>query len=238
MFSLFGKKDKKPQPKPQDSIPPVLLAIRETLYSTSSLEPMLSRIKDDSKTIFPWSNFMEANQALKKNDQAKAVGLLKQIVDADGLNTRIYLQAWHTLTNLGELPPEPLRGQVQGAVIENHMDHGLDIVAAYADHTARYWNYSGAGIIWETRDPKIDEVIDILLNVGQEIMKRVGIGQRDLLPVPPKGNIRIFLMAYDGSCFGEDLYDRLSQDEMGKYAIKMSYALMMELIEKQKQNRK
>ena len=236
MFSLFGKKDKKE--KPQNAIPPVLLAIRETLYSNASLEPVISRIKEDSKTIFPWSNFVEANQAMKKNDKAKAINLLKQVVDANGLDTRIYLQAWHTLVSLGELPPESTRGQIQGAVIENHMDHGLDIVAAYGDHSARYWNYSGTGIIWDARDPKIDEVIDILLNVGQEIMKRVGIGQRDILPIPPKGNIRIFLMAYDGSCFGEDLYERLSQDDMGKYAIKMAYGLMMELIEKQKQSQK
>lgn len=236
MFSLFGKKDKKE--KPQNAIPPVLLVIRETLYSNASLEPVISRIKEDSKTIFPWSNFVEANQAMKKNDKAKAINLLKQVVDGNGLDTRIYLQAWHTLVSLGELPPESTRGQIRGAVIENHMDHGLDIVAAYADHSARYWNYSGTGIIWDARDPKIDEVIDILLNVGQEIMKRVGIGQRDMLPIPPKGNIRIFLMAYDGSCFGEDLYDRLSQDDMGKYAIKMAYGLMMELIEKQKQSQK
>jgi hypothetical protein len=118
------------------------------------------------------------------------------------------------------------------------MEHGLDIVAVYADHTARYWNYSGTGIVWEARDPKIDEGIDILLNVGQEIIKRVGIDQRDLLPIPPKGKIRIFFMAYDGSCFGEDLYDRLSQDDMGKYPIKMAYTLMMLLIEKQKQSQK
>jgi hypothetical protein len=236
MFSFFKKKDKPKQP--QGGIPPVLLALRETLYTNSSLEPMLNRIKEDSETIFPWSNFVEANQALKKNDNAKALGLLKQIVDADGLDTRIYLQAWHTLVNLGELPPEPLRGKIQGAVIEYHMDQGLDIVAAYRDHTARYWNYSGTGIVWETRDPEIDKLIDNLLNVGQEIMKRIGLGQRDLLPVPQQGNIRIFLMAYDGTCFGEGHYDNLSQDEMGKYAINTAYGLMMGLMDKQKQNRK
>jgi hypothetical protein len=123
------------------------LAIRETLYTNASLEPMLSRIQANSRTSFPWSNFVEANEALKRNDQAKAINLLRQIVDTEGLDTRVYLQAWHTLVNLGELPPEPSRGKVRGAVIENHMDQGLDIVAAFADHTARYC-YSGTGIVW------------------------------------------------------------------------------------------
>jgi hypothetical protein len=160
------------------------------------------------------------------------------VVDTEGLNTRVYLQAWHTLVSLGEFPPELLRGKIQGAVIENHMDQGLDIVAAYADHTARYWNFSGTGVVWETRDPEIDKRIDDLFHVGQEILKRIGIGQRDLLPIPPKGSIRIFLMAFDGTCFGEGAYDNLYQDEMGKYAINAAYGLMMGLIDKQKQNQK
>jgi len=118
------------------------------------------------------------------------------------------------------------------------MDKGRDIVAAYADHTARYWNYSGAGIVWETRDPEIDKLIDDLFKVGQEIMKRIGIEPRENLPIPQKGNLRIFLMAYDGSCFGEGLYDKLIQDQMGGYAINASYNLMMGLMKKQENSRK
>ena len=236
MFSLFGKKDKKE--KPQAAIPPVLLAIRETLYSNASLDPMINRIKDDSKTVFPWSNFVEANQALKQNDKGKTIDLLKQITEANGLDTRIYLQAWHTLVSLGEMPPESVCGKIQGAVIENHMDHGLDIVAAYIDYSARYWNYTGAGIIWDARDPEIDKVIENLFYVNQQIMQRIGVGLRDTPPIPPKGNIRIFLMAYDGTCVGEGTYDFLYNDEMGKHVINAAYGLMMTLMDKQKQNQK
>jgi len=238
MFSLFGKKDKVQMQQVQAGIPPVILQLRQTLYSNSSLEPMLNRVKDEVKTIFPWSNFFEANQALMANDDAKAIALLKQIVEAEGLNTRIYLQAWHTLLSLGEQPPESLRGMIQGVVTEYHMDKGLDIVAAYADHTARYWNYSGAGIVWETRDPEIDKLIDDLLKVGQEIMKKIGAEPRENLPIPAPGKLRIFLMAYDGSSFGEGLYDQLIRDQMGGYAINASYNLMMGLMKMQEKNRK
>lgn len=238
MFSLFGKKDKAQKQQVQAGIPPVILQMRETLYSNASLEPMLSRIKEESKTIFPWSSFIEANQALKKNDNAKTVALLKQIVETEGLNTRIYLQAWHTLMSLGEQPPENFRGLIQGIVTEYHMDKGLDIVAAYADHTARYWNYSGAGIVWETRDPEIDTLIEDLLKVGQEIMNRIGAEPRENLPIPTPGKLRIFLMAYDGSSFGEGLYDQLIKDQMGNSAINASYNLMMGLMKMQEKNRK
>lgn len=238
MFSLFGKKDKPQSPKHQGDIPPVLLAMRETLYSTSSLEPLVNRLKSDSKPAFPWSNFVEADRAIKKKDNAKAINLLKQIVAADGLETRLYLQAWHSLRGLGEFPPEAIGGQIQGFIIENHLEQGLDIVAAFADHTARYWNYSGAGVVWDARDPEIDKLIDTLLSVGQEVMKRIRIGQREILPVPLKGNIRLFLVGYGGSCFGEGPYDNLTEDKMARYAIHAGIALMNGLTKKAENKRK
>lgn len=79
MFSLFGKNNKKPAPQAQGRIPPHLLEMRETRYSNSSLELTISHLADGSKNTFPWSNFIEANQALKKKDKAKAISLLKQI---------------------------------------------------------------------------------------------------------------------------------------------------------------
>jgi len=238
MFSLFGKKDKKKVEQPKGGIPSVLLALRETLYTNASLDPFLARVQDGAKSAFPWLNFVAANQALKDGDKAKAIASLRQIVETQGLNTRIYLQAWHTLVSLGELPVETLRGYTQGVVIENHMDQGLDIVAAFTDHTARYWNYSGTGIVWETRDPEIDELVFNLLSVGFEITKRIGIGLRDIPPVPPKGNVRIYIAAYDGSTIGEGLYEELSKDQMGGAAIGAAFQLMTGLIKKQQNSPK
>jgi hypothetical protein len=234
MFSLFGKKDKTVVEKTQGGIPPVLLELRETLYTRASLDPFLARLQDDAKSAFPWSNFFAANQALKDGDKAGAISQLKQVVGTQGLNTRIYLQAWHTLVSLGELPVETLRGYTQGVVIENHMDQGLDIVAAYSDNTARYWNYTGTGIVWDARDPEIDKLVFELLKVGFEITKRIGIGLRDAPPVPEKGYLRIFIMAYDGSAVGEGRFEQLSKDPMGNTAINAGVNLMNGLIKKQR----
>jgi len=234
MFSLFGKKDKKKTEPPVTGTHPMLYELRETLYTRASLDPFLARLKEDSKTVFPWSNFFAANEAIKKGDSAGAIALLKQIVEKPELNTRIYLQAWHTLRSLGEWPPESQRGYLQGAVVENHMDHGLDIVAAYRDYTARYWNYSGTGVVWETRDREIDQLVVDMLAVGDAIMKQIGIGQHEPPSVPEKGYLRIYLMAYDGSCFGHGLYDQLSQDKMGNAAIGTAVNLMQGLMNKGK----
>lgn len=233
MFSLFKKKDK-PE-NPQGGIPPVLLDLRKTLYSNESLDPFLARKQTDSNSAFPWSNFIAANQALKENNKDKAISQLKEIVGTtQGLETRIRLQAWHTLVSLGELPVETLRGYTQGVVMENHTDKGLDIVAGYVDNSARYWNYAGTGVIWDARDPEIDKLIFNLLSVGFEITKRIGVGLRDTPPVPEKGFIRFFIMAYDGSTVGEGRFDQLSKDPMGRVAIDAGFKLMTALMKKQK----
>ena len=233
MFSLFGKKDKKSAVNPQGGIPPHLLELRKTLYTDASLDPFLARVKVDGKPEFPLSIFFDANQSLKSGDKTKAIAQLKQIVETQGMETRVYLQAWHTLMSLGEQPPESTRGVIQGVVIEFLMDKGLDIVAAYRDYRARYYNFSGAGVVWETRDPEIDKLIDDLMNVGQAIMKNIGAEPRPSPDVPPPGNLRIFLVAYDGSCFGQGLYEQLIKDQMGNYAINTGYNLMTGLMKKQ-----
>ena len=235
MFSLFKKKDKAEQQNPQGGIAPVLLDLRKTLYTNESLDPLLERIQNDSKSLFPWSNFVAANQALKENDKDRAISQLKEIVGTtQGLETRLRLQAWHTLVSLGELPVETLRGYTQGVVMENHTDKGLDIVAGYVDYSARYWNYAGTGVIWDARDPEIDQLIFNLLKVGFEITKRIGVGLRDTPPVPEKGYIRFFIMAYDGSTVGEGRFDQLSKDPMGRVAIDAAFKLMTVLMKRQK----
>jgi|WetSurMetagenome_2_1015567.scaffolds.fasta_scaffold390124_1 hypothetical protein len=237
MFSLFKKKDKKEE-KPQIGIPAHLLELRKTLYPRTSLDEFLEKVNDQARLVFPWSKFFEADQALKKNEQAKAIEALRQIVEQPGAETRILLQAWHTLAGLGVTPPEPLCGKVQGVVIEYLMQQGLDIVAGYKDHTARYYNYSGAGVVWEASDPEIDQKVDDLMTVGQAIIDAIGVEHRQPPDVPAPGVIRVYLLSCNGSSFGQGLYDQFSKDKMGGYAIQAGYSLMTALMDKQKGQQK
>lgn len=235
MFSLFKKKDNTEQQNLQGEISPAILQLRETLFTNASLDPFLARIQGDATSAFPWRNFVAANDAMKQGDTAKAISQLREIVDTkEELGTRVRLQAWHTLVSLGELPVETLRGYTQGVVMENHTDKGLDIVAAYVDYTARYWNHAGTGVIWDARERELDQLIFDLLKVGFEITKRIGVGLRDAPPIPQPGYIRFFIMAYDGSTVGEGLFGQLSKDPMGRVAIDTGFKLMQGLMKKQK----
>ncbi len=231
MFSLFGKKEKKDES--QVNALPMLMELRETLYTRASLEPFIAHLQEESRSAFPWSNFVAADQAMKAGDNAQAIAQLKEIVGTQGgLETRIRLQAWHTLVSLGELPVQTLRGYTQGVIVENHTEKGLDITAAFVDNTARYWDHTGAGVVWLARDPAIDKLIFNLLSIGFEITKRIGVGLRDTPPVPEKGNIRIYVMAYDGSTVGEGRFDQFSKDPMGNAAITAGNNLMKALMAK------
>ena len=237
MFSLFKKKEKNEQ-KPPSGIPPHLLELRKTLFSTTSLDPFLEGIADleTVRLEFPWSNFFDANQALKNNDQITAISLLRQVAETPDLETRMYLQAWHTLISLGEIPPESLRGVIQGVVCEYRIkEHGLDIVAAYKDHRARYWNQSGIGVIWEARDPEIDGNIDHLLEVGQAIADTLGVGVAEPPDIPELNMFRVYMMTFNGSCFGRGTWEEMEHGVMGRVSIRASYDLMKSLMDRGEQ---
>src|SRR5262245_42821074 len=49
--------------------------------------------------------------------------------------------------------------ELLGVIIENAMPEGLDVLAAYPDHRARYLNHSGKALVWEASDPAMDALI-------------------------------------------------------------------------------
>lgn len=47
---------------------------------------------------------------------------------------------------------------------------GDESLEKYAHHSARYFNFSGAGVVWDVSDQESDRIIDGLLAVGQGII--------------------------------------------------------------------
>lgn len=54
-------------------------------------------------------------------------------------------------------------------VLEVHLKGGLDTLAAYADGSIRYINYSGSLVVSERADAEIRGLIDTLLRAGQDV---------------------------------------------------------------------
>jgi hypothetical protein len=211
----------------------ISIDIREVLFGDEPLEKVAAFAQgagDES----PWACFAAASQRLAEGDSPGVIAALQKVLQMRGLEARLYLQAWHCLRTFGQLPPENLAREVQGVVVEVALERGLDIVAAYADGSARYFNYSGAAIVWDTHDTEIDRMITELLAVGQGIVDVSGPWDGPRPPAPPIGSVRINMLTFSGLHFGQGSFQTISQDGLGGLALRGAFDLMQTLIAKVK----
>lgn len=214
--SLFGKKKAAPYP------------IRETLFGDMPLDQW-PRDGVSSKS-FPWSAFASARSHLAAGRQSDAVAGLRQILQHPGLEPRQYLQAWYFLRQCGEQPSPDVAKQVLGVVVEVAMPQGLDLLAAYPDHSARYYNYSGAGVVLEHPDASLDAQIDQLLAAAKLVVAKIGPWEQARPAPPPRGHVRMSFLTPSGLHFGQGPMDALSSDPLGGRVIQSATVLMKSLI--------
>ena len=221
MFNFFKKKEK--------LAPPV--GIRDTLFGDM---PMSEWARDDRQNMEPWSSFVQARKHLDKRDRNSAITLWKTITDTPGLESRHYLQAWHFLRQHGVYPAPEKAKLVYGVVVEVALKGGADILAAYTDHTARYLNYSGAGVIWEHSDTSLDAEIEALLRAGQAVANVIGPWNQARPPAPTGDNVRLNMLTPSGLHFGYGSFKTLYEEPMGRSIIDPATRLMQSLTVKDK----
>jgi hypothetical protein len=217
MFEWLKKKAGRPSAAAQ---------IRDTLFGDMPLADWAQHNELGS----PWSEFADVKVRLDSRDVPAATALLQQIAATPNLEPRHYLQAWHELRRLGIQPAATEARQLMGVVVELSMSDGLDILAAYADHSARYFNYSGAATIWEHPDTSLDAPIDQLFEAANKILPQVGAWEGPRPPAPPKGQARISLLTPAGLFFGQAPMQTLSTDSLAGPAMAAATHLMKALI--------
>jgi hypothetical protein len=185
-------------------------------------------------TAPPWSSFAAARDALARNDAPAARAKLESVLGTPGLESRHYAQAWHILRKLGVKPPAAEEKRVFGVVLEVSLDQGLDVLAAYEDRTARYFNFSGAGIVWDRPNPSLDAHVDAVLAAARVIAPRIGPWTQPRRPPPPKGHVRLNMLTPAGLCLGEGPLAVLAKDPMGGPLVSAGTRLMQRLVEQKK----
>jgi hypothetical protein len=203
-------------------------AIRDTLFG----DMPISAWNGANSRNEPWISFQRVENDLESGKTQRAIEELEKITKTPGLESRHYVQAWHFLKQLGVKPPDTKAKEVYGVVVEVSMEQGLDIVAAYADHSARYYNYSGAAVIWENPDGSLMKEIENLLNAGKNIIHQIGPWEEKRPGAPPKGQARVSVLTPSGLHFGQAPLEALANDEMGGPIIKAATDLMQALIRK------
>ncbi|GEP46270.1 hypothetical protein [Brevifollis gellanilyticus] len=222
--SFFGKKNT------ESATTALPYSMRDTLFG----DMLVDHFQANGQTAEapPWSIFMEARQRLSAHDKAGAITCWQSIVNDPAQEPRCHLQAWHYLRQHGVQPAPEQAKQLLGVVLEVSMPGGLDLLAAYADHAARYYNFSGGAIIWEHPDTSLDAHIDQLFEASRQVVERIGPWDKPRPGPPGKEEVRLNFLTPSGLHFGQGPMDVLSNDAMGGPIIHIGAALMSAMIEK------
>ncbi len=225
MFNLFRRKS-------LSEGAPELLALRTALFAMDDLESLVGGLTADNLAVSPWSYFASAYAQLKAKKKDAAIAELRQALAIPGLETRIYLLAWHNLRTLGVMPLAAQSHQVRGVIIEAPLKDGREILAAYADHRARYFNFSGRSLIWEEQDETIGGLIDGLLSSTRPILKKAQPWKKPEPGPPAPGLTRISILTDFGLHFGQGPQKMLAKDALGGQPLKAAAALRQALLER------
>lgn len=226
--SLFGKKA--PVPSHQAVTGSTSLAMRDTLFGDRPVE--LWRAEGNAEKQAPWRQFAQARDHLQHGEREAAIARWREVIMEPGLEPRFYLQAWHFLRSLGEMPPPDLAKRVLGVVVEVMLPEGLDIVAAYSDHSARYYNHRAGAVIWEHADHSLDALIDALLRAGGQIVTQIGPAEGARPAPPPPGQALLSFLTPSGLHYGQGGMNTLSTDPMGGPVLHAAFQLMKGLMDK------
>lgn len=143
---------------------------------------------------YPWVLMAAAHVKLKMEETAEAGRLLRAVTLISN-EARLRLWAWHNLRQLGKYPSPDLARQALGVIIEVPFQERMDVLAAYADGTARYINHQGGMIVWDRTD---ETITPLVMNVIREALP-VGAPQEDRLddPIPPE-EVRLSVLTPGG----------------------------------------
>lgn len=216
---LFSRK-----PKPSD----VPYQIREVLFGDVPLAGWLPA--DGDASAFPWSAFAEAHGHVARGDVEAARRCWLRVAETPGQESLHYVQAWHFLRAHGHNPPAETAQQLLGTIVEYTLPEGLDVVAGYPDHNARYYNHSGRSVAWMQGDGSLDAPIDALLAASAQVVTQLGPWEGARPPAPPKGQVRISFLTPSGLHFGQGPMNLLAADPMGGPVIHRALELMQALM--------
>ena len=216
IFDIFKRKNKNSE-------------IRDVLFGDM---PITELAKANSVANEPWLSFIKVRKFIDDSQTDLAIAKLKEILSMPNLESRHYLQSWHFLRQLGVQPEKLNAKKIYGVIVEVAMKRGLDILVAYSDNTARYFNYSGSAVIWDAPDTSLQFEIESVLAFAKNVVRQIGPWENKRPKAPSKGMARISILCPSGLHFGEGPLEVLSSDPIGGQLLAQATQLMQALITK------
>lgn len=204
LLDLFSKKPS--QPYRNESL--------NRLYNLLFCDDIALYKTENHPTEYPW-NILLADTP----DQAQ----LTDVAADKTLEARQRLLAYYVLSAVGS--PTSTQ-ELLGVIIEVGLPGGLDVLAAFDDGGARYFNQAEKLLIWETRTEQSTQLINQLFTESLRVVQRIGKWDKKRLPFPKNGFVRMSFLVSDGLYFGEGPFEFMQADPMGGPVIHAATQLM------------
>lgn len=177
-------------------------------------EPQLYLANQQAPYSFPYSILADGSDSMQ----------LKSLAADTSQESRIRLLACHQLQQTGQIVASK---ELLGVVVEVALAEGLDVLAAYADGTARFLHHTGRVIIWENgTDNRSRRLIDQLFTESARVVAQIGPWNQPRRPAPASGMARISFLVADGLYFGEAPLNNLFSDPLAAPALQAATTLM------------
>ena len=184
-------------------------------------DPGLFQNNEDKNQSYPWNIVL--------NEKA-TINELKIVAEDISVETRVRALACNILKSKGHTVDSK---ELLGIIVEVGLEEGLDVLAAYTDGTARYINHVEKMTVWDAATDQSQTLIKNLFSAGLQVVKNIGPWNKDRLPAPAVGDIRINFLVADGLYFGQGPFEMLERDPMGGPVIRAATQLMVFLIQQQ-----
>ena len=202
--------------------------VRDTLFGDMPIDRWTG--EDAGADGYPWTAFREARARAAAGAIDEAKRSWQEIAAHPGLESRHYLQAWQFLRHHGERPPPSVEKDVLGVVVEMPLPGGLDVLAVYADASARYYNHAGGGIVLDRAEGPLAELMEVLLAFAKDLVASIGPWDGTRPGPPPPQHARLSFLTPGGLHFGEGSLKALEADPVAGPVLRGAAAVMVELM--------
>lgn len=153
---------------------------------------------------------------------------LRNIANDETNEGRVRAVAYNRLRAVGEpVPPKRLLG----VIVEVSLKNGLDVLAAFSEGGVRYLNQSGKVAIFEGQGNPVEGFAKELVSASQPIVNKIGPWDKQRLPPPKAGSVRITFLVSDGLYFGEAPYAVLQRDALAGPVLSKATQLLQRAVE-------
>jgi len=200
----------------------------ELLFADQTLDDVLTSLDKKAAREGAWILLSKAAEHMQQARVDRAAKVLLKVAGNPAMETRILLWSWTALRSLGFHPKSHEADDIKGVVIQVPMDSGADVLAAYADETARYVNHSGKIIVWELADTTITAIIRKLLESCEHLC---GVVVDASANHSVKDMVRVTLLTFNGNRFAEASMQSLASNPINQ-VLAVGAELMTNLIKR------